>query len=275
MSPDTLPISRPTCCSTWASSWSVRTRSASRRARPSSRRRSSWPCPNSTACTRRSRAWIDSSTAKRSSARRSWRSAIPRRATSSRSCCRVARSASAGSPNVTTITPKAGGLFLASGDYLTDVRLLFERGISSGTKKYFAIYFPCGLVLPTWDLQGEARKYANIAITIGARKDMASGNVYDAPFKLESAKPCRNSPLTPPSNESKDCSPAAELRSAVAGQIEDFAGNVHDVLSITFEQHQGLMATHVANPDEPTSDEMTRVRARRAARAHAAEGPGS
>jgi hypothetical protein len=72
-------------------------------------------------------------------------------------------SASAGSPNVTTITPKGGAIFLASGDYLTDVRLLFERGISSGTKKYFAIYFPCGLVLPTWDLQGEARKYAKSA----------------------------------------------------------------------------------------------------------------
>jgi hypothetical protein len=93
--------------------------------------------------------------------------------------------ASAGSPNVTTITPVAGGSFLSSGSYLSDFRMLFERGISSGTKKYFAIYFPCGLVLPTWDLQGEARKYANIAITIGARKDMASGNVYDAPFKLE------------------------------------------------------------------------------------------
>lgn len=94
-------------------------------------------------------------------------------------------SASAGSPNVTTITPKGGGIFLAAGDYLTDFRLLFERGISSGTKKYFAIYFPCGLVLPTWDLQGEARKYAKSAVTIGARRDMTSGNVYDAPFKLE------------------------------------------------------------------------------------------
>lgn len=94
-------------------------------------------------------------------------------------------SASAGSPNVTTITGKSGGAFLASGDYLTDVRLIFQRGVSSGTKQYFAIYFPCGLVLPTWELQGEARKYATTAITIGARKDMASGSVYDCPFKLE------------------------------------------------------------------------------------------
>jgi hypothetical protein len=52
----------------------------------------------------------------------------------------------------------------------------------------------------------------------------------------------------------------AELRNAVAGQMQDFAGNVHDILSITHEQHQGLMATHVANPDAPTPDEMTRVR---------------
>lgn len=46
----------------------------------------------------------------------------------------------------------------------------------------------------------------------------------------------------------------ADLRSAVAGQIQDSKGTVHDVLSITFEQHQGLIATDV------TADEMTRVR---------------
>lgn len=93
--------------------------------------------------------------------------------------------ATAGSPSVTTITPKAGGGFLASGDYLTDFRMIFQRGISTGLKQYFAIYFPVGLVLPTFTLQGEPRKYAQAPITIAARKDASSGNVYDAPFKLE------------------------------------------------------------------------------------------
>lgn len=91
-----------------------------------------------------------------------------------------------GSPSVTTITPKAGGTFLASNEYLTDVRLIFERGsVGSGTKQYAALYFPYGLLLPTWTLQGEPRKYANIPISIAARKDGSSGNIYDAPFKIE------------------------------------------------------------------------------------------
>lgn len=51
-----------------------------------------------------------------------------------------------------------------------------------------------------------------------------------------------------------------ELRSAIAGQVEDSTGMAHDVHSITFEQHQGLMATNVADADAPTVDEMTRVK---------------
>jgi hypothetical protein len=107
-------------------------------------------------------------------------------------------SASAGSPNVTTITPKAGGTFLASGSYLTDVRLIFERGISTGTKQYFAIYFPCGLVLPTFTIQGEARKYANIADHHRRAPHMTRrGNVYDAPFKLEYREATARNPPHP------------------------------------------------------------------------------
>lgn len=47
----------------------------------------------------------------------------------------------------------------------------------------------------------------------------------------------------------------ADLRSVVAGQIQDSAGVVHDVRSITFEQHQSLIAS------DPDRDEMTRVQA--------------
>src|SRR4051794_4724849 len=36
-------------------------------------------------------------------------------------------------PNtITTVTPKVGGALYASGDYLTDFRLIFERGITAG-----------------------------------------------------------------------------------------------------------------------------------------------
>jgi N-acetylglutamate synthase-like GNAT family acetyltransferase len=60
------------------------------------------------------------------------------------------------------------------------------------------------------------------------------------------------------------------LRNAVAGQMQDFDGKLHNVLSITFEQHQSLMATVDVDPEV---DEMTRVRHLvEAARADAAEG---
>lgn len=94
--------------------------------------------------------------------------------------------ASAGSPNVTTITPKVGGGLLASGDYLTDVRLIFERAVvGSGTKQYAAIYFPVGLVVQYGPIQGEDRKTGVIPFKIEARKDMGSGTTADAPYKIE------------------------------------------------------------------------------------------
>lgn len=46
----------------------------------------------------------------------------------------------------------------------------------------------------------------------------------------------------------------AALRDAVAGEMEDSTGTLHNVLSITFDQQQALMAA------EEGLDEMTRVR---------------
>lgn len=94
--------------------------------------------------------------------------------------------ASAGSPNVTTITPKVGGAFLASGDYLTDLRWIFDRGIGAGTERYAVVYFPCALVTKYGiTAEGGSRKEAGIPIEIEARKDPASGTIADSPYRIE------------------------------------------------------------------------------------------
>lgn len=94
--------------------------------------------------------------------------------------------ASAGSPNVTTITPSAGGSFLASGDYITDLRWIFDRGVGAGTERYCVVYFSCALVTKYGiGAEGGSRKEAGIPIEIEARKDPASGSVADAPYKIE------------------------------------------------------------------------------------------
>lgn len=93
-------------------------------------------------------------------------------------------SASAGSPNVTTYTPNPASEFLASGDYQTNVRLIFERGVLSGTKKYAAVLFAVALV-KTWSLKGENKGEATIGFEICARKDMSSGTIADAPYVIE------------------------------------------------------------------------------------------
>lgn len=95
---------------------------------------------------------------------------------------------SGSTPNVlTTITPKAGGNFFASGDYLTDVRLIFERGIAAaaGTKKYAAIYLPCAIVKKWGPLAGANKDHPTYGVEIAGRKDMGSGTTADAAYKIE------------------------------------------------------------------------------------------
>jgi hypothetical protein len=88
---------------------------------------------------------------------------------------------------LTTITPKAGGGLYAAGDYLTDVRIMFERAITAGAgvKKYAAIYFPSAIVRKWGPLKGENKKEASFAIEICGRKDMAAGTTADATYKIE------------------------------------------------------------------------------------------
>lgn len=94
--------------------------------------------------------------------------------------------ASAGSPNVTTVTPDPGGPFLAAGDYLANLRWIFDRGVGAGTERYVCVLFACALVTKYGiTAEGGSRKEAEIPIEIEARKDMASGTIADAPYVIE------------------------------------------------------------------------------------------
>lgn len=89
---------------------------------------------------------------------------------------------------LTTITPKAGGLFMVDGDYLQDVRLLYRRGIlaAAGVKHYAAILFPWAFVHRYGPIQAgaAANTEATIPFEIAARLDPA-GSLDVAPYKIE------------------------------------------------------------------------------------------
>lgn len=80
-----------------------------------------------------------------------------------------------------TFTPKAAGVVLSSGDYLTNVRLVFERG----NGKYAAVLFAVGLVTE-YSLKGQDNSEAEVQITIEARLDITGGAVPGTcPYKIE------------------------------------------------------------------------------------------
>lgn len=90
-------------------------------------------------------------------------------------------------PNTqTVVTPQAGGVLFVAGNYLSNVRLIFERGIVAGAsvKKYAAIHMAKAL-LRKWDLQGQDKDNALINIEIVGRKDMAAGTTADASYTIE------------------------------------------------------------------------------------------
>lgn len=92
--------------------------------------------------------------------------------------------ATAGAPSVTTITPKAAGALYAAGDYLTDVRAIWERSIGTGTKLYFTILLSAAIVLP-YTVADVAKDVATTEWMIAGVKDMATGTISDAPYKYE------------------------------------------------------------------------------------------
>lgn len=86
----------------------------------------------------------------------------------------------AGTPT-TIITMKAASTLLASGDYLTDVRLVMERGGGG----YAAVHFSVGL-LTQYSVKTSDNSEAEIAITIEARLDMAvAATPSVCPYKIE------------------------------------------------------------------------------------------
>lgn len=90
-------------------------------------------------------------------------------------------------PNTkTAITPAAGGILYVAGNYLVDVRLMFERGLAAGAgvKTFAAILLKCAFI-SKWDLQGQDKDGAIISIELVGRKDMASGTTADSPYIIE------------------------------------------------------------------------------------------
>lgn len=83
---------------------------------------------------------------------------------------------------VETITPKAGGGFVAAGDYATNVRVMIERG-SQGSGKYLAILFPKALCTK-YDVATQPGKEGQVSVEFSARLPLASA-VNVAPYQIE------------------------------------------------------------------------------------------
>ena len=82
----------------------------------------------------------------------------------------------------TSYLPKRAGSFLASGDYLTDVRAIWLRGGGN----FVQVRFPSALCTK-YDITSQDGAEIAIAIEIEARLDMSvsGANVGDAPYRLE------------------------------------------------------------------------------------------
>lgn len=87
---------------------------------------------------------------------------------------------------VAVITPKVAGTLLVAGDYQANVRLVFERGGSTGALPlYAAVLFPCAL-FTQYSVKGSDNNEAEIAITIEARLDVTAPAICStAPYKIE------------------------------------------------------------------------------------------
>lgn len=88
----------------------------------------------------------------------------------------------------TSYAPKAAGTLLVAGDYLSDVRLVFQRGgTTAATGSYVQVRFPSALCTK-YDITGSDGAEVAIALEIEARLDPTlSGfsNIGSAPFRIE------------------------------------------------------------------------------------------
>ncbi len=89
-------------------------------------------------------------------------------------------STSDGLSPIDTTTMKAAGAFLVAGDYLTNVRLVFERGVGT----YAAVLFTDAL-LTQYSVKGNDGDVAEIAITIEARLAVTGTATGVCPYKIE------------------------------------------------------------------------------------------
>lgn len=78
--------------------------------------------------------------------------------------------------------PKDAGTLFASGDYITDLRLIFERGVSPAT--FAAIHFARALCTK-WQVAGQKDDIALIEFEFKARLNMGSAAITDAPYTIE------------------------------------------------------------------------------------------
>jgi hypothetical protein len=88
----------------------------------------------------------------------------------------------------TSYAPKAAGALLATGDYLSEVRCIWQRGgTTASAGSYVQVRFPSGLCTK-YDITGQDGAEVAIALEIEARLDpTVSGfsNIGSAPFRLE------------------------------------------------------------------------------------------
>lgn len=90
-------------------------------------------------------------------------------------------------PNTkTTVVPLAGNQFLAAGDYLTDFRLIFERGVpaSAGVKKYAALHLGLALIVDWGPIQGNNKDHPTYQCKVVGRGDPA-GDLSAAAYNIE------------------------------------------------------------------------------------------
>lgn len=94
----------------------------------------------------------------------------------------VTVAASGGYTGSTSYWPKDAGVFLASGDYLTDVRAVWLRGDST----FVQVRFPVG-VCTKYDIVSKDGAEIAIALEIEARLDMSvsGAQIGDAPYRIE------------------------------------------------------------------------------------------
>ena len=86
-----------------------------------------------------------------------------------------------GTTNVIHV-PKRAGTLLIGADYITDLRLVFERGAATIT--YCAIHFPKAFVR-RYQVAGNKDDIGLIEAEFLAVLDMTAGNLADAPYKIE------------------------------------------------------------------------------------------